>query len=59
MPDLFAGAQFCFKRSPLAKTADAENAEPDDLSMLDVDAPHQRVMRSFAHEPGSIAEPYF
>ena len=58
MASLFAGTQFCFKWSPLAKTADTENAEPDDLSML-VDALHQRVMRSFAHEPGSIAEPYF
>ena len=34
MPGLFAGAQFCFKRSLLAKTADAENIEPYDLSLL-------------------------
>ena len=38
------------------KTADAQNAEPNDTAVL-VHALHESVMRSLAHVSGRVAEP--
>ena len=51
---LLAGGELGFKGPLLAKPADAENAEPDHLSMF-VDSLHERVVGGFAHEPGGMA----